>query len=420
MNDTPTTGTRDNLLARATALMESEPNFGRFLRATVEATDAEDLRPYAAETLEAILRRSFEQLGKRGAAAYRIISHPAETAAGPEIIEIFSSDMPFIVDSVLAAVRASGASLCLMAHPILHFDPATFRVLEQPAAGSRQESFLHLHIDPLADAASRAALLAELDEVLRDVARVVGGWRPMLDRLREVVQSWHDVPPKVPAPMLAEAMHFLGWLAEHNFTFLGMRRYRLEGEGESMRLLPVEDSGLGILEDPEVKFLRTGPEYVEMTAQHVAFLAEPEPLLVTKANVRARVHSRAHMDYVGIKLYDELGAVCGELRVLGLFTSASMAEPHREVPLIRRKLSEVLRRADLPAQSHGRKALASALDNYPRAELFQISMAFAERTSPSMRSPESWTNFSITSSEISLVACPAARFRAARFDSAIR
>src|SRR5690606_41809499 len=103
--------------------MESEPNFGRFLRATVEATDAEDLRPYAAETLEAILRRSSEQLGKRGAAAYRIISHPAETAAGPEIIEIFSSDMPFIGDRVLAAVRASRASLRLRAPPLLPFEP---------------------------------------------------------------------------------------------------------------------------------------------------------------------------------------------------------------------------------------------------------------------------------------------------------
>jgi glutamate dehydrogenase len=353
--------------------MESEPNFGRFLRATVEATDAEDLRPYPPEALESILRRSFEQLGKRGPGTHRIISHPAEIAEGPEIIEIFSSDMPFIVDSVLAAVRAAGADIRLMAHPILHFDPATFRVLEAAAAGSRQESFLHLHINPLPDEATRAALLAELDAVLRDVVRVVGGWRPMLDRLRQVVQEWHDVPPKVQPPILAEAMHFLGWLAEHNFTFLGMRRYRLEGEGAAMRLLPVEDSGLGILENPDVKFLRTGPDYVEMTAQHVAFLAEPEPLLVTKANMRARVHSRAHMDYIGIKLYDELGAVCGELRVLGLFTSASMAEPHSEVPLIRRKLSEVLRRADLPPQSHARKALTNALDHYPRAELFQIS-----------------------------------------------
>src|SRR5690606_5583635 len=295
--------------------MESEPHFGRFLRATAAATDAEDLRPYAAETLEAILRRSFEQLGKRGAAAYRIISHPAETAAGPEIIEIFSSDMPFIVDSVLAAVRASGASLCLMAHPILHFDPATFRVLEQPAAGSRQESFLHLHIDPLANAASRAALLAELDEVLRDVARVVGGWRPMLDRLREVVQSWHDVPPKVPAPMLAEAMHFLSWLAEHNFTFLCMRRYRLEGECESMRLLPVGTGCAGIRVVRGVEVLRTGPENVGVAAQHVAFVAQHEPLLVTKANERARGDRRGRMEYVGIRLYGELGAVCGELRV---------------------------------------------------------------------------------------------------------
>ena len=48
-----------------------------------------------------------------------------------------------------------------------------------------------------------------------------------------------------------------------------------------------------------------------MTPQHIAFLAEPEPLMVTKANLRARVHRRTHMDYVGIKLFDDDGQCLG-------------------------------------------------------------------------------------------------------------
>ena len=65
---------------------------------------------------------------------------------------------------------------------------------------------------------------------------------------------------------------------------------------------------------------------------------EPDPLMVSKANVRTRVHRRAYMDYVGIKLYHEGGRVSGELRVIGLFTSMALATPHSDVPLVRRKL----------------------------------------------------------------------------------
>ena len=136
-------------------------------------------------------------------------------------------------------------------------------------------------------------------------------------------------------------MQFLLWLAEHNFTFLGMREYRLDAG----TLVPVPDSGVGILEDSKLLFLRSGASYVEMTPQHVGFLAEDDPLLVTKANIRSRVHRRAHMDYVGVKLYDTSGEVTGELRILGLFTSMAQAAPHSDVPIVRRKLAEVIKRA---------------------------------------------------------------------------
>jgi len=370
VNDTPFLDTRADLLARAQGLLATEPSFGRFLRLSIEATDPEDLKTCSADLLEALFRKSYARLGKRELANHRIYDLLPEHPGHPEIIEVFSADMPFIVDSMLAAVRAHGGVIRFLSHPILQFDPQTYRVLDMPAPGSRNESFLHLQIDPLPSDAAREALLAELNSVLTDVGRVVAGWRPMLERVREIIQSWHERPPKAAPQSVAEAMHFLGWLAEHNFTFLGMREYRLEGSS----LEPVPDSGVGILEDPKVRFLRSGSDYVEMTPQHVAFLKEAEPLLVTKANIRARVHRRSHMDYVGVKLYGDLGEVTGELRILGLFTSMALAAPHTEVPLIRRKITEVMRRSEHNPAGHAGKALMNALDTYPRDELFQIDV----------------------------------------------
>lgn len=370
MNDSVPANTRAILLERAGKLLSTEPGFGRFLRLTVEATDPGDLRSQSAEALEALFRKAYLKLGKREFANHRIYTQPAEHAGQAEIIEIFSADMPFIVDSVLAAVRAHGGTVRLLAHPTLHFDPEAFRVLDAPAPGSRAESFLHIQIDALSSQATRQALLAEIDLVLTQVGRVVAGWRPMLERVRQIVEDWRRAPPRAPSALMAEAMQFLLWLTEHNFTFLGMREYGLE----SGRLLPVPDSGVGILEDSRLLFLRSGPDYVEMTPQHVDFLAEDDPLLVTKANIRSRVHRRAHMDYVGIKLYDTAGEVTGELRVLGLFTSMAQAASHAEVPIVRRKVAEVMRRSGYDPAGHAGKALMNALDHYPRDELFQISI----------------------------------------------
>ncbi len=375
MNEQQFIETRSNLLARAKVHAGTEPGFGRFLEATTLATDPEDLKVHSPDVLEALWRDSYTRLGTRETIGHRIYFLSPADLGHPEIIEVFSADMPFIVDSVLAAIRAKGGVIRFKSHPILIFDSTTFRVLEKPAAGTRPESFLHIHIDPLPDEATRDAMRREIDEVMSEVARATAGWRPMLERVRHVVQSWHDTPPRAPPAAVAEAMHFLGWLAEHNFTFLGLREYRVDiaVEDGSPQLEPLPESGLGILEDPNFLFLRSGPDFVEMTEQHVAFLSEPEPLMVTKANVRARVHRRSHMDYVGIKLYDELGAVSGELRIIGLFTSMSLATPHTEVPLIRKKIAEVMQRSGLNPQSHAGKALMGALENYPREELFQIS-----------------------------------------------
>ncbi len=145
-----------------------------------------------------------------------------------------------------------------------------------------------------------------------------------------------------------------------HFTFLGNREYRLGGRGHVSKLTPLVTSGIGILEDKDFHFLRAGTDYVEMTEQHVAWLNEPDPIMVTKANVRTRVHRRAYMDYVGVKLYGEGGDVTGELRIVGLFTSMALATPHTEVPLIRRKVSEVMRRSGYDPAGHAGKTLLSA------------------------------------------------------------
>jgi len=365
--------TRRGLAERAAELKDSEPNFARFMSATINSADPEDLKQFPVEAFEAELRKAYARLGKREGKTCVVNAFAPEQPNEADRIEIFSADMPFVVDSVLAAIRAKGGAIRFMAHPVLHLDPESHRLLDAPGKGAINESLLIVHIDPIADPEARAALLAEIDATLADVVRATSDWKPMLDRLRRVSEEWKAHPPRAMQASISEGTAFLDWLAEHNFTFLGMRDYAIEGEGGDAKFVAQAATGLGVLEDMNYRFLRAGKDFVETTPQHLSFIIDPEPLMVTKANVRTRVHRRVYMDYIGVKLYGEGGRVTGELRILGLFTSMALATTNTDVPLVRRKLSEVMRRSGAEPSSHAGKALMAALEAYPRDELFQIS-----------------------------------------------
>jgi len=94
--------------------------------------------------------------------------------------------------------------------------------------------------------------------------------------------------------------------------------------------------------------------------------------VLTKANARSTVHRPGHLDYVGIKRFNDKSEVIGETRFLGLYTHTAYSENPMQVPLLRRKLGDVIKRAGLLPAGYSGKALASILESYPRDELLQI------------------------------------------------
>ncbi|WP_375597897.1 NAD-glutamate dehydrogenase [Devosia sp. Naph2] len=347
------------LLDLAKAASGSNDSLQRLLAAAILASDADDLEQLESDRLINALTTSHERLTTTPRGATRIEATRPNTPGEPLLIDIICPDMPFIVDSTLAALRAMGGTIRMFAHPVLHV--ASGAVVPQ---GGDSVSMLHIQSDPVADI---DALVEELQTTLVEVARAVSDWQAMLDRVRRASNGLDHLR----AGQRDESERFIEWLTEHNFTFLGVREYQLEGDA----LQPVSGTGLGILRDENLKVLRSGPHYVESTAQLVDFVEGPEPLLITKANIRARVHRRTHLDYVGIKLFDASGKASGELRVVGHYTAQALATPHTEVPIIRRKIADVMRQSGVDPLGHAGRTLLGALDSYPRDELFQIDTA---------------------------------------------
>ncbi len=236
----------------------------------------------------------------------------------------------------------------------------------RPEANARV--FISIHLAPIADDAARAELVRALQVVLGEVRLAVQDWRAMRDRVGSIVTELKTNPPPLPVDEIAEAIQFLQWLLADNFTFLGVRDYAVDGQA----LEPEFESALGIMRSRELRVLRRGTELLEFTPEIMAFLKEPRPLIVAKANIHARVHRRVYLDYIGVKRFDASGNLVGEHRIIGLFTSTAYTRTAHSIPYLRRKIAAVEERAGFDPSTHSGKALANVLEHYPRDELFQI------------------------------------------------
>jgi glutamate dehydrogenase len=339
---------------------------------------SEDVLGYAPEDLVRFAESAFAFMAERlpGAPKIRFEIAQPQASAGRKpigVIEIVNDDMPFLLDSVLSELNERGLGVRLVVHPVFgvvrdaggqltafHADPV--------AAGAARESFIHIHLAPIEDSTRRAHLVAGLAAVLDQVRLAVQDWRAMLGRVDDVVAELKTNPPPLPVDEIAEAIQFLEWLRADNFTFLGVRDYVLKGNVPE----PMHDNALGVLRLPEMRVLKRGDELLEYTPEIMAFLNEPKPLIVAKANVRSLVHRRVYLDYIGVKRFDAAGQLAGEFRIVGLFTSTAYTRSARSIPYLRRKLAAVERRAGFNPSSHSGKALANVIEHYPRDELFQV------------------------------------------------
>ncbi len=295
------------------------------------------------------------------------------------LVEIVNDDMPFLVDSVSMEVNRHGLTLHLIVHPLMQVERDASGVLQRVAGrgdagfeGDR-ESFIHVEVDRIPDAAQCEQLAADLGRVLGDVRLAVDDWQPMRERLQAILAGLDVDAPPVDAAELDEGRAFLRWLADDHFTFLGYRAHRLVVADGADALKVIEDSSLGILRDGEAGQLAAG--FAALPAELRAHARRPELLVVTKSTSRSTVHRPGYLDYIGVKRFDAAGEVCGEDRFLGLFTSTAYSASPRQIPLLRRKLAEVMALAGLPPGGHSAKSLENILENHPRDELFQVAPA---------------------------------------------
>ncbi len=286
------------------------------------------------------------------------------------VVELVTDDMPFLVDSALAALALRGRTVRQLLHPIVPVKrDGEGRLLAIGGDATARESMMRIVLAPGAavtlgaggpagDPDDWPALEAALARAMADVRCAVSDFGAMLAML---VQAEEEVGG-------GEEALFLRWLAEDNFVLLGHRRLELHQDGTAT---VAREEDLGLLRDPALPVfdaLRSLPRLPLAVRETLTRLA---PVNVAKANMRATVHRPQHADVVITRIRDAEGRVAGGRLFLGLFAADAYNRNPRAIPLLRQKVLRILSRAGVDPDTHDGRALRNILDTWPRDELFQ-------------------------------------------------
>lgn len=350
--------------------------------AMLESALPEDLAAMPEDVLSALVVQADKALAEKSAEGHATVVTPLRHASGQSftLVSVINGDKPFLFDSVLGEINASMSDILVATHPVLDVmnERDGYALVDKARPGLAREDTTRTSCIQVvlagADDEVIDALKSGIERAITLVNMATSDWKPMLARLDQAIAAFNDGVLPAKKSDVAEAIAFIEWLRDDNFTLLGMREYDYKGGEKRGKLERSEKPSLGILRDTDIRVLVRGDQPVTTTPEIRAFLNSRDLLIVTKANSKSVVHRRAYLDYIGIKTYDDKGKLTGELRVVGLFTSTAYNRSAMRVPYIRSKVDAVLKRLQFEPSSHSGKALVNVLESYPRDELFQIDV----------------------------------------------
>src|SRR3954470_17976471 len=284
---------------------------------------------------------------------------------GRSVIRLVTDDMPYLVDSVTAEVIRQGVTLAHIVHPVvvvrrdLRGKIKAFcdsSLAADCGSDALTESWMAVVVDGTLDDEAAADLATGLRTVLDDVRSVDEDAERMRAKVLDLAGRLEGLPSPTaddadPADDPTEAAALLRWLADGNFVFLGAREVDLVMSRGKLVARAVHGTGLGVLRsDTDMSESVAGmPEATRSPAQHL--------VAVTKADSRSPVHRRAWLDLTAVPLPPADGGATRQLRFVGLFPSAAYTSSVVDVPLVRRRVAEVVTRSRVPADSHTGKEL---------------------------------------------------------------
>jgi glutamate dehydrogenase len=317
------------------------------------------------EWLTALARRNlgFGAVRAPGQTLLEITDPDAETT----VVDIVTGDVPYLVDSLRAELERRGCPAERVLHPqIVVRRDADGRLLQvfdvddnAPVPdGATVESWMHIELDDI-PADEQQKLADDLGRVLSDVHHAVADAPAMYRRIRKLADRLTDDPGEFDRETSEEAGELLRWLADGNYMILGHAAYSAN-ELASPRAQAQDDDAEGVLR---------GAARISPLELLPAFRSGA-PMVIFKSPLVSTVRRSARYDCVTVMTPAAPGSQQMIHVFLGLITGVEDGTVGR-VPVVRRRIAEILLRSGVRADSHTGRRLLAALRTLPRDELLE-------------------------------------------------
>ena len=290
-------------------------------------------------------------------------------------IAAINDDMPFLVDSMAATVASQGLTVDRLVHPIVSVRRDADGTLvaafpDDGEGGLPDESMVYIETDR-ADARARVRLRSALHATLTDVRAAVGDW----SKLRAAMSADADALAARGAEF-DEGAKLLRWFESGNLMQLGhVVRGRDDSQSEAAGIC--RTSARTLLSD--ASYALAFAWFEEARSRQDG----GQTPLVVKSNVISQVHRRVPLDLFIVPRIEKGKLVALSVHA-GIWTSAALAAPPGEVPVLREGLAAIRAGLELDPQGHDGKALIHAMTALPHDLLIGFDGAELERVATTM------------------------------------
>ncbi len=344
-----------------------------------------DFADYKVEELFNLASSNFEFFSQKPKNNFKVkIFNPSQKEHGFEssytILNIINDDMPFLVDSVVMQFDNLGIEIKNIIHPILTATrDADGKIISFIKEGDKSnESVMQLHLIKIADD-QLSALETRLIEILESVKMATSDWSAMVGLAKKSSQNLNQQSSKIFNAKnsannvsfdVAEAVNFIEWVVDNKFIFLGAIEFDVEVKNNQYSYKEVAGSRLGTYKS---NYEITKPTIVNVSSNEIeGVVNNPYLVEILKSRYKSQIHRYSNAERIRVQKFDSEGKVVGEYRFIGLFTSSVYYQNPKSIPIVRKKIEQVIANSGYSKNSSNFKDLLSTLESYPRDELFQI------------------------------------------------
>jgi len=332
--------------------------------------EEEDLADITPEVLSSVLWDGFSRIAKRNPDDCQVetLRYADGRGGHASALLILNRDMPFLVDSIVMALRRARIPSRAVLNAVLSVgrDASGVARADTATAGTDPlESYVLVLLSDEVAEQELAGLVANIRMVAGDAAAVHRDARAIADKMTAIAAELSAAGTEEGKEVAA----FLDWAKSGGFEAFGYAYYTVSPkESKLVRDIP---SRIGVLKDQSHpvydKSLAGIPEDLNALAPRA------DTLSVVKADAQSTLHRDQRLDFVGVRDTAADGTVRGEHCFIGLFSRTASATPIAQMPFARVRVKQVLKLAGVRTEGFRAEKFVDILESLPRTEVLEAS-----------------------------------------------